>query len=35
MVIPPNKPNYKTNFIAKKQWDYDQWDREDNRKKNQ
>tara|TARA_B100000401_G_scaffold436673_1_gene380604 strand:- start:352 stop:1542 length:1191 start_codon:yes stop_codon:yes gene_type:complete len=32
-VIPPNKPNYKTNEIAKKTWDFDQWYRENNKKK--
>ena len=32
-VIPPNKPNYQTNKIASKTWDFDQWYREDNKKK--
>ena len=32
-VIPPNKPNYNTNEIAKKTWDFDQWYRENNKKK--
>jgi len=32
-VIPPNKPNYKLDKIAKKTWDFDDWYREDNNKK--
>ena len=32
-VIPPNKPNYQTNKITSKTWDFDQWYREDNKKK--
>ena len=32
-VIPPNNPNYNTNEIAKKTWDFDQWYRENNKKK--
>ncbi len=32
-IIPPNKPNYQTNKIASKTWDFDQWYREDNKKK--
>ena len=34
MVIPPHKANFKSNKFSKKLWDYDQWYREDNRKKN-
>lgn len=33
MVIPPHKPNFNNNFISKKAWDFDNWYREDNRKK--
>mgnify|MGYP001449891683 CR=1 FL=1 len=29
-VIPPHKPNYKLNEIAKKTWDFEDWYREDN-----
>ena len=32
-VIPPHKPNYKLNKIAKKTWYFDNWYREDNTKK--
>ncbi len=32
-IIPPNKPNYKTNEIAKKTWDFEQWYRENNKNK--
>ena len=32
-VIPPNKPNYKSNKIAKKTRDFDDWYRENNKKK--
>ncbi len=32
-VIPPHQPNYKSNEIAEKTWDFDQWYREDNKKK--
>lgn len=32
-VIPPHEPNYKSNEIATKTWDFDQWYREDNKKK--
>lgn len=32
-VIPPHKPNYKLNEIAKKTWDFKDWYREDNKKK--
>ena len=31
-TIPPHKPNYNTNEIASKTWDFDQWYREDNKK---
>tara|TARA_B100001173_G_scaffold311770_1_gene330131 strand:+ start:516 stop:1697 length:1182 start_codon:yes stop_codon:yes gene_type:complete len=30
-VIPPNKPNYNTNKISEKTWDFDQWYRENNK----
>ena len=30
-AIPPNKPNYKSNKISEKTWDFDQWYRENNR----
>ena len=33
MVVPPHKANFKNNKFSKKLWDYDQWYREDNRKK--
>jgi len=33
MVIPPHEANFKNNKFSKKLWDYDQWYREDNRKK--
>jgi len=32
-VIPPNEPNYKLNEVAKKTWDFDEWYRENNKKK--
>ena len=32
-VIHPNKPNYKSNEIAKKTKDFDDWYRENNKKK--
>ena len=32
-VIPPNKPNYNTNRVSEKTWDFDQWYRENNKKK--
>ncbi len=32
-VIPPNKPDYKSNKIAKKTRDFDDWYRENNKKK--
>ena len=32
-VIPPHEPNYKSNEIAPKTWDFDQWYREDNKEK--
>ena len=32
-VIPPHEPNYESNEIATKTWDFDQWYREDNKKK--
>ena len=33
MAIPPHKPNFDTNEIAEKTWDFEQWYREDNRNK--
>ena len=30
-VIPPNKPNYNSNKISEKTWDFDQWYRENNK----
>lgn len=32
-VIPPNKPDYNSNRISKKTWDFEKWYREDNRNK--
>ena len=32
-VIPPHQPNYQSNEIATKTWDFDLWYREDNKKK--
>lgn len=32
-VIPPHQPNYQSNEIAEKTWDFEQWYREDNRNK--
>ena len=32
-VIPPHEPNYQSNEIAPKTWDFDQWYRENNKKK--
>lgn len=33
MVIPPHQPNFSDIEMAKKPWDFDQWYREDNRKR--
>ena len=32
-VIPPHEPNYQSNEIAPKTWDFDEWYRENNKKK--
>ena len=32
-VVAPHKPNFNSNKVSEKPWDYDQWYREDNRKK--
>lgn len=32
MVIPPHEPNFKTNNVSKKVWDFDNWYRENNAK---
>ena len=31
-VIPPHEPNYQSNEIAPKTWDFDEWYRENNKK---
>ena len=31
-VVAPHKPNFNSNKVSEKPWDYDQWYREDNRK---
>ena len=33
MVIPPHKPNFDQNYISEKIWDFDNWYRENNKKK--
>ena len=32
MVIPPHDPNFNTNNISKKVWDFENWYRENNHK---
>ena len=33
MIIPPHKPNFDQNYISEKVWDFDNWYRENNKKK--
>jgi N-acetyl sugar amidotransferase len=33
MVIPPHKPNFDQNYISEKIWDFDNWYKENNKKK--
>ena len=33
MIIPPHKPNFNQNYISEKVWDFDNWYRENNKKK--